>query len=52
MWIDIIVQLLKLVGLLKWADQLIVAREQKQQAQDIANVPTNKQETADYFRDK
>lgn len=52
MWIDLLIAICKLVGLISWADKLITARAAKQQAKDVANVPTDKQETESYFRNK
>lgn len=50
--ISIIRLILSLIGLGNWLDKAITAKKAKQQAQEVASAPTDKQETITYFNDK
>lgn len=47
--IELLIAVLKLVGLVNWADKLIAQREAKKQAQAVAAAPETKQDEINYF---
>lgn len=48
--IDIIIAVLKLIGLGNWLNKFITVRQAKKQAQETADAPQTIKEEEDYFK--